>query len=72
VVINDEEEMCPRDGGFYYRVHLFRVSLSEGGSKIVRAGQATNDHSANCNCRFRSGLSVLRGFGRGNRIVGFR
>ena len=72
MVINDEEEIRPRNGGLYYRVHLFRVSLSEGGSKIARAGQATNDHSANCNYRFRSGLPVLRGIGRGNRIVGFR
>jgi hypothetical protein len=71
-LINDDQEMHLRNGSFYYLVNLFRVSLSKGGSKADREAEATNDPSANCYCRFRSGLPVLRSLGRGNRIVGVR
>jgi hypothetical protein len=64
--------MRQRNGRFYYLVNLIRVSLPKGGSKADREAEATNDPSANCYCRFRSGLPVLRGFGRRNRIVGVR
>jgi hypothetical protein len=56
---------------FYYLATLFHVFLRPSTVAKPRheGGRETNDCSADCNCRFRSRLFILRGLGRVGRFV---